>query len=359
MIDRDYSSIVLIWPIPIKHTNNTNITIVYELQIYDHLCDVWKTLSSTIQSNTVKKNNLIDSIGYRFRIRFRLKNEGTEWSSFSSSSEEYYVLSPKFQMMNPPNLCKSDDTSITLQWETIQNATGYVLRYRDNQEQFKWIKIPNIIQANTVRKKGLSANKSYYFSIMPIIDEADSINNESIAPIISQNNNWSFSMSSDPFTVTLLSAFIQNLLPMEMLSKSNKIDHHSTIITSSTSSLLCNVKCIALYFSAHWCGPCRQFTPILQDLYKTSKLNNKSFEVIFCSADHDQNGFDSYYSSMPWIAIKFDDILRESIMAKFKVSGIPRLCILDAMSGRVIVDNAVGTPFTLSTIDDWIARCDK
>jgi thiol-disulfide isomerase/thioredoxin len=42
----------------------------------------------------------------------------------------------------------------------------------------------------------------------------------------------------------------------------------------NTNELLANVNTIALYFSAHWCPPCQQFTPILKKLYEQSWKSN-------------------------------------------------------------------------------------
>ncbi|KAJ1399457.1 hypothetical protein B484DRAFT_458322 [Ochromonadaceae sp. CCMP2298] len=60
---------------------------------------------------------------------------------------------------------------------------------------------------------------------------------------------------------------------------------------------------------------------------------------------------------MAWSAVDFDHEKREQMMGLFKVSGIPRLCVL-APSGRIIVDNAVGGQLTISQVDQWIHKGD-
>ena len=92
------------------------------------IIDEWRTLSDTIRTNTIKKNNLIPTVGYRFRVRYRSSTNvstiGNDWSNYSISSSEYYVLSSDFKMMKSPTMITNDDVSITLQWESINNATG-------------------------------------------------------------------------------------------------------------------------------------------------------------------------------------------------------------------------------------------
>ena len=62
-----------------------------------------------------------------------------------------------------------------------------------------------------------------------------------------------------------------------------------------------------VYFSAHWCPPCRGFTPVLAEFYKKwVEEEGKSLEIVFVSSDRDQEAFDEYYNSMPWAALKFE-----------------------------------------------------
>ena len=58
---------------------------------------------------------------------------------------------------------------------------------------------------------------------------------------------------------------------------------------------------VGIYFSAHWCPPCRGFTPKLVESYNTMKAAGKNFEIVFVSSDNDEAGFDEYYGAGPLI----------------------------------------------------------
>ena len=95
-------------------------------------------------------------------------------------------------------------------------------------------------------------------------------------------------------------------------------------------------KVVLLYFSAHWCPPCRQFTPILAEWYRTAKEAGKEVELIFVSSDRDSDGFKGYLEHMPWPAIPFaKQAERSSAGAAFSVRGIPALIVVNS-SGELI-----------------------
>lgn len=89
-------------------------------------------------------------------------------------------------------------------------------------------------------------------------------------------------------------------------------------------------KYVGIYFSAHWCPPCRQFTPKLVDFYnKRKELGHDDFEIIFASSDKSQETFDEYFAEMPWLAIPLHDARKEALSTRFEVDGIPFFVILD------------------------------
>lgn len=84
----------------------------------------------------------------------------------------------------------------------------------------------------------------------------------------------------------------------------------------ASSLLYCHVKLYiaGVYFSAHWCPPCRAFTPHLAKKYETWKNAGHPFEIIFVSSDRDQSSFDDYYKEMPWLTVPYDDEERRVII---------------------------------------------
>lgn len=123
---------------------------------------------------------------------------------------------------------------------------------------------------------------------------------------------------------------------------------------------------MGLYFGGSWYYACRHFTPRLVELYEhlgtSSSLlslvgnnDNNNFEVVYISSDESQESFRACYSKMPWLAVPFSDSeTRRRLKKSFKVSGIPKLVILDA-NGKVTTNEATkvalehgadGFPFT-------------
>lgn len=95
-------------------------------------------------------------------------------------------------------------------------------------------------------------------------------------------------------------------------------------------------KYVGIYFSAHWCPPCRVFTPLLVDF---QNKNASEFEVVFVSGDFNPKAQIEYMTetAMPWSAVRLASPDTERLQKEFNIKGFPTLIILDP-AGRVVTD---------------------
>jgi len=131
-----------------------------------------------------------------------------------------------------------------------------------------------------------------------------------------------------------------------MLSDSPSLPLFNSLLTSQHLSALqikvseLKGKTVLLYFSAHWCPPCREFLPKLIDAYlKIKTQDSDALEVVFISSDRDQDSFDEFFAEMPWLALPFGDSRKEFLSRKFKVAGIPKLVAIGP-SGQTVTKEA-------------------
>ncbi|CAB9524008.1 Probable nucleoredoxin 1 [Seminavis robusta] len=133
------------------------------------------------------------------------------------------------------------------------------------------------------------------------------------------------SSSTSPFSLTDL------LGPKAVSADGNVIDIGSEWAGKKAT--------IALYFSAHWCPPCRAFTPKLAKAhqeYKDSGNIDESFELVFVSSDSDEEAFKEYHGEMTFPALNYLETqkVKEGLDERYKVQGIPALVIIDAKTGE-------------------------
>ena len=114
------------------------------------------------------------------------------------------------------------------------------------------------------------------------------------------------------------------------------IDRSKSVVEVSSLS----DKKVGIYFSAHWCPPCRAFTPHLVSVYNELKKQGKKFEIVFVSSDQDEKHMMAYMAEMkmPWLAIPFGDERVKKLKDRFGIRGIPSLVILSSDGSTVTKD---------------------
>ncbi len=98
-------------------------------------------------------------------------------------------------------------------------------------------------------------------------------------------------------------------------------------------------KHVGLYFSAHWCPPCRAFTPSLVKF--RNEHADKDFEIVFVSLDNSEGEKKTYIREMEmkWLTVpgaRSKDA--QSLAERFQIRGIPALIIV-APDGSVVTAN--------------------
>ncbi|MEZ5328733.1 MAG: thioredoxin-like domain-containing protein [Verrucomicrobiales bacterium] len=101
------------------------------------------------------------------------------------------------------------------------------------------------------------------------------------------------------------------------------------------------IKYLAVYFSAHWCGPCRAFTPDLVEYYNQTKANHPEVEIVFVSSDRSEEEWTNYMleENMPWYAVQYKKA-SSSKLKEYGGPGIPCL-VLMTPDGEVLSDSYV------------------
>lgn len=128
--------------------------------------------------------------------------------------------------------------------------------------------------------------------------------------------------------------------------KGDLVRFHNGTLSPFEDEEMAGKKLVALYFSAHWCGPCRKFTPSLVDFYNRVAATHPEFEIVFVSSDKSASAMQTYMqeTNMPWPALDYGKVAAKTDITKYAGSGIPCLVLVDA-SGKVISDSFAGKEY--------------
>merc|ERR1711972_562689 len=98
---------------------------------------------------------------------------------------------------------------------------------------------------------------------------------------------------------------------------------------------------VGFYFSAHWCPPCRGFTPVLKEAF--NKMDGDKITIIFVSSDQDKASMEDYFKAHgDYLALPFGSDKKKALSEKFGVQGIPMLVIVNK-EGKTVDAGGRGT----------------
>lgn len=282
----------------------------------------------SLTAGTVRKKNLKqgDQVSFRYHDA---ESGWTSWHTFEHDGGAPHPPAPRV------SLERADDGTgafARIEFEPIPKCSRYeVSMCTVGGGGDDWKSISDSLTVTLVRKRNLRPELWYSFKYRGRTSESD----------------WgSWSAVSAPVACPAPNPIMARAIAPKLM----RVDGSLVDPGSLTD------KVVALYFSASWCPPCRQYTPKLVEFYHQMRALGKPFEVIFVSADQEESSFREYFAKMGWLAVPFDDPRREAIQAEHNVRGIPALKVLSSRTGQVIEADAIRYPLTPATLDAWAAK---
>ena len=142
------------------------------------------------------------------------------------------------------------------------------------------------------------------------------------------------------------------------------------LVDVSADAALKDKSVVFIHFSAHWCPPCRSFTPNLKTFYevrvndmfkkiptilsfcqfhfkkqfynllalfKNCKKSEKyadEVEVIFVSSDKSETAMITYMNELHggWLAVEFDSDMAEDVSRQLNITEIPKVIVMRNMN---------------------------
>ncbi|HTX17391.1 MAG TPA: thioredoxin-like domain-containing protein [Bacteroidota bacterium] len=178
-------------------------------------------------------------------------------------------------------------------------------------------------------------------------DDANAVTYDGHVATLSKNGKWFLTNTVRPVRSTAQASPSRASTDDSYYGSHPILAGHATdLITNDGGSVdqerVTGKKIVLLYFSAHWCGPCRAFTPKLVRYYKANGGGDK-FEIVFVSFDRSEAELGEYMkeAEIPWVGVSWNCPGRAALQKKYCGPGIPCLVMLNERD-EVISDSYFG-----------------
>ncbi len=130
------------------------------------------------------------------------------------------------------------------------------------------------------------------------------------------------------------------------LTRWEYLGYSECTVNSPTANALWGYRVVGLYFGADWCHPCSEFKLVLERLYTAQVAQGAQWlEIVLVSCCQDAKATKYYGLGMPWLSMYHDAINKvgmktrtSALMAKFGITTIPALVLLDKRGQVICVD---------------------
>ncbi|KAK1743873.1 hypothetical protein QTG54_005470 [Skeletonema marinoi] len=358
LIDADDTSITVTWS-EIGKPSSSKYTLQYRpaTSANDNGIDsggqlTYQSLSTELTTNTARKRNLTGAgHGFFFRVSATTKSQNRVDKSAMdymghAHRRPFTVLTMMEQSQRMPPPVAKIDSSVASRSQTPSAEpllVGYKLQMRESNGTSSWSTVANCLSGTEVRKKNLTSSSGYMFRVRPVLQGETGGSEENLVASVNEGGNViPYSSASDVVgarssskSSSSSSSGSEGLLRLFKRLPDNKLLAKGGMKSVSLTEAFNKVDLVS-------------FTLLHTGVVPVA--------VVFISADHDVNGFRSYYASMPWLAVPFDADTREILLSWMKVKGIPQLMCLDGRTGKVYETNGVGRALDLARFPDTLVE---